>query len=89
MAYDSHDEKEQIQIEILNNKVDLDYPCWQCVESYDASGYCGPDGPQRISGFKEGHENGEPCEYCDGKRFQLTDEGEAIMNLVRRHSQAR
>ena len=76
------DHMPQIQIEVLNNKVDLDHPCHNCV-TYISNGYHG--GPNELSGWRKGYENGEHCKQCDNKRFYLTEEGQAIMDLVKRH----
>ncbi len=78
MAYDPYDEKEQIQIKLLNNTIDLDQLCG-CVES--SRGYY-RDEPDTVCKIKKGQED---CDYCEGRRFTLTSEGQAIMNLIRRH----
>lgn len=75
----------QIQIEILNNKIDLDYPCWNCVEHTSGHGY-GYEEPQEICGYKKGYENGEHCARCNNTRFELSEEGQAIIDLVKRHA---
>ena len=79
----NYDDKEQIEIEILNNMISLDHPCSQCVESFSSSYYRGPDS---ISGYKKGYQNNEHCDLCKNIRFGLTDEGKAIMALVKRHT---
>lgn len=67
-----------IVLEILNNKVGLDARCWCC------KGKGRPDKSQRpsLKGFilPDGS-----CEVCRGVGWELTDEGRAIINLVRRH----
>lgn len=62
------------KITILNNDIVLDASCWNCDGTgklHDATN------PWRL-------DNGD-CERCKGKGFQLTDEGEAIIALVKRH----
>jgi len=83
--FDHNERLPQIQIKILNNTIDLDYPCYTCVDSTDGHGY-GHDEPREIIRFKKGHGKDVKCEHCDDKRFVLTEAGgEAIMALVRRH----
>lgn len=82
MTYDSYDEKESIQIKILNNAVSLDRPCWKCTRT-DA--IWASEGALRITELEEEFENGEHCSVCNNRRFTLTDAGEAVMNLVKRH----
>ena len=81
------EDKEQIQINILNNTISLDYPCSKCCEAYVTMGYTGYQDPLEISGFKIGFQNGELCPACNNTRFTLTNVGQAIMDLVRRHKQ--
>jgi len=79
--------KEQIQFKVLNNNiVELDYPCYNCVESYNLRSYYGPFEPRQVGKFKPGFENDEHCDECNNSRFLLTEEGQAIMHLVRRHT---
>jgi len=75
----------QVQIEVLNNTIDLDHPCYQCVESSDGHNYYGTE-PRETTGWKKGYENGEHCKMCNNTRFVLTEEGQAIMDLVKRHT---
>jgi len=65
---------DRISIIVLNNASDLDKPCWNC------SG--GQADPKKNSPFwtDEG-----VCEICDGVGYELTDAGEAILKLIKRH----
>lgn len=86
MATVTHVERmSQIQIEVLNNNIDLDHPCYTCVESSSGHNYYGSE-PLETIGWKKGYENGEHCKRCNNTRFELTEEGLAIMDLVKRHT---
>ena len=61
-----------IWINILNNPVDLDRECWCC------------DKGQKTPEANFLNKNGI-CTECKGKGFMLTEEGEAIMDLIKRH----
>ena len=62
---------DSIKLKILNNEVDLDCRCWAC------------DGDKPDETWK--NEDGS-CSKCNGTGFQLTDAGDAIMDLVKRHT---
>lgn len=80
----SCNDNEQVVIDILNNQVALDSPCYHCTDVNTYRGYddnsplthCGPI--DHAAEFKD-------CEWCDNKRFILTDAGEGIMDLIKRH----
>ena len=59
-----------ISIDILNNNVKLENECWCCSDTEKEPMYKNDDGT---------------CEKCGGTKFVLTDAGEAIINLVKRH----
>lgn len=75
-------DEEGIVIDILNNEIDLDNPCWNCTEC-GRSNWRG--GPSQIYSIKEEYKNGKECSFCDNKRFILSSAGEAIMKLIKRH----
>ena len=54
------------ELRILGNDIELEEPCWHCVESWKVVK--------------------EECEFCNGIRFQLTDNGRAIIALVENHT---
>lgn len=62
-----------IVLKILNNLVSLDTGCWNCARTGRAN-------EKNTYRMDDGS-----CEICKGKGFQLTDEGEAIIALVKRH----
>lgn len=63
---------------ILNNKVVLDKICWCCE-----GGKVDPNKPEytnAASFFTDG-----VCNICEGTGYELTEAGEAIIQLVNRH----
>ena len=62
-----------IIIEVINNDEELDRHCWSCKD--------------RFGQFKEPDmkKDDGSCETCDGKGFELTPNGRAIMDLIKRH----
>ncbi len=65
--------KYPIEIEILNNAIPLDKECWCCNK--------GQTTPKENFFL----DNNGACTECKGKGFILTEEGKAIMNLIKRH----
>ena len=70
---------ESIVMEVLNNEVPLDEECWCCtggtVDPRDAR-YV------NVSGFfTDG-----TCDICGGVGYTLTGAGQAIIDLVKRHT---
>ena len=72
----------QIQLDILNNTIDLDQPCWVCTNSRRGYG----NDAYEVYSLKDDYKNGEECDTCNNIRFVPTDEGEAIMALIKRHT---
>lgn len=64
--------RDEIYVEILNNKVYLDRECWNCVKGQ----------PLKDDTFFD--EFGV-CEICKGVGFELTESGQAIIDLMKRH----
>lgn len=61
---------QEIEIDILNNKIFLDEECSICN--------CGRTKPNSSS-------INERCRRCNGIGYVLTDVGEGIFNLIKRH----
>lgn len=76
----------QVQINILNNTINLDEPCWQCGETRTFVGYGGAPEPDVVIGLVKGYDKGEHCSNCDNNRFTLTSAGYSIVELMERHS---
>ena len=62
----------EIEIEILNNTLRLDYECWNCD--------CGKTEPV----YKDDNGN---CAQCKGTGYILTDLGRGILSLVNRYKE--
>ncbi len=63
---------------ILNNKVALDKLCWCCE-----GGKVDPSKPKHVNAapfFTDG-----VCDMCKGTGYELTEAGEAIIQLINRH----
>ena len=68
----------EIIMEVLNNDVPLDKECWVC-----AGGIVDPKKPEHVNVanfFTDG-----VCDMCNGVGYKLTDAGQAVMDLVKRH----
>jgi len=76
-------EKEQIQLEIFNNKIVLDEPCRVCCE-YSRNYF--RDEPNSIGDLKKEYKNGEHCVRCDNTRFVTSDVGNDILRFIKRHN---
>lgn len=64
----------KVRIPGHTDEIHLDEQCWSCNPEY----------------FHKGHNTSEPdengkCGICHGKGFVLTEAGEAILELVKRH----
>ena len=69
---------ESIVMEVLNNKVPLDQKCWCCV-----GGAVDPKKPEHVN---VAHLfTADDCDICNGVGYTLTDAGQAVMDLVKRH----
>ncbi len=64
--------KEPIVLRIMNNDVMLDEECWVC------------EGGSKDPQPNWRGENGV-CENCKGSGFELTSNGEKILELLKRH----
>ncbi|KKM83852.1 hypothetical protein LCGC14_1305050 [marine sediment metagenome] len=67
-----------IVISVLNNNVALDKLCWCCeggIVDPSKSKYA-----NAASFFTEG-----VCDMCEGVGYELTDAGQAVMDLIKRH----
>ena len=62
---------DEIKIDILNNDVSLDTECWSCDRNRKTPEFKKDDGT---------------CEQCNGIGYTLTNVGEAIIKLVKRHN---
>ena len=63
--------REEIYFEVLNNKVYLDQRCWAYRKGV-------PNNNTFVDEFGV-------CEICKSSGFILTDAGQAIMDLMKRH----
>lgn len=63
---------DEITMDILNNKINLDRECWCC------------EGGRKEVSDNYKNSNGD-CEWCDGTGYILTSVGEAILKLMLRH----
>ena len=67
-----YNDYEEITADILNNKENLDEKCWVC-ESVK-------EGKDMSNWMEDG-----VCVHCNGTGFQLTDLGQSIIDLIKRH----
>ncbi len=68
--------REPITITILNNEVCLEHKCWVC------------DGGEIKYSKKAPHQGfwtKGVCNMCEGRKYVLTEVGEAIVELVKQH----
>jgi len=68
--------KEEIEIYILNNRIQLEEECWNCEGGKLTSKTHTHPIFFNVYGI---------CEHCEGTGYILTPVGEAIMKLVKRH----
>lgn len=64
---------DSIVMTILNNKVALDNECWNC------------DGGRCVRHNNDGLWTNGVCDICKGIGYELTEAGEAIIQLINRH----
>lgn len=69
---------EAIFIEVLNNTVYLDNKCWCCDGKGEVT-------VEDVVNLKKSFRR-EICDICKGKGYVMTDQGQAIINLVKRYS---
>ena len=81
MSHDSYDDKEQIRITLLNNKIELDCLCYNCTEHFSFWN----DQPATVTLTEEFKSGVKHCDICDNVRFIPTEEGLAILHLMRRY----
>ena len=67
-----------ICMSILNNEVALDEVCWCCE-----GGTVDPSKPEYVNA--KPFFTGGVCDICRGTGYKLTDAGQAVMDLVKRH----
>jgi hypothetical protein len=67
----------EIVIRILNNSVRLDEKCWSCSDR--------PTSGIHTTAPSVAKEDGT-CDICEGVGYKPTDEGMAILALIKRHS---
>jgi len=65
-----------IKLDTVREEVHLDKYCWSCRTFFGRN--------TKTISMKD--ENGE-CDICNGSGFVLTNNGEAIINLIKRHKE--